>query len=75
VILDLDETGLIIASGAEARPRLENGTYVPLPWHGQFWNYTQVSDRMVPMAGEVAWTIDGIEFVYRRAQIVRWVAR
>ena len=75
VTLELNEAGLIEKSGAEARPRLENGTYVPRPWHGRFWNYARVGDRMVPTSGEVAWTIGETDFVYWRGQITKWAAR
>jgi hypothetical protein len=75
VTLELNEAGLIEKSGAAARPRLEGGTYVRRPWHGRFWDYRRVGERMVPMAGEVAWTIDGTEFIYWRGQITNWAAQ
>jgi hypothetical protein len=71
----LNEASLIEKSGAAARPRREDGTYVPRPWHGRFWNYARVAERMVPMAGEVAWTINGSEFIYWRGQITNWAAQ
>jgi hypothetical protein len=75
VVLELDETGLIIGSGAESRPRLENGHYIPTPWHGRFRDYARVDGRMVPMAGEVAWTINGTPFVYWRGRVANWSAK
>ncbi len=74
VTLTLDDKGLIIEAGTDARPRAEGGKTVERPWHGRFWDYRAVSGRMVPHKGEVAWVIDGKDFVYWRGMITDWSA-
>ena len=68
----LDEQGLIISASAPARGYLENGKTTSKPWHGRFWNYQHIAGRLIPVEGEVAWTLDDGDFIYWRGRIGRW---
>jgi hypothetical protein len=75
VILALDDNGMVTRAGAAKRPRLEGKSYVFRPWWGRYWNYGPVGGRVLPMNGEVAWTIGETAFVYWRGEVIKWVAR
>ena len=47
--------GLIDTVRAEDRPRMLEGSLVPTPWEGRFWNYAERDGVLVPLDGEVAW--------------------
>lgn len=64
--------GLIDTVFAEARPRAEGRQLVDRPWRGRFWDYRSVAGRRMPIRGEVAWVLDGKEFVYWRGEILSW---
>jgi hypothetical protein len=72
VVLDLDREGRIAGAFAPDRPRAEKKTFVPTPWRGRFCEYTCRSGRWVPAFGEVAWEIDGHEFVYWQGALETW---
>jgi len=72
VTFALDENGLIARASAASRLYVEKGQTTARPWHGRFWDYQQMGDRMLPMQGEVAWTLDAGEFVYWRGRILSW---
>jgi hypothetical protein len=74
VTFHLDADGRIESAGADARPRDENGKTVLRPWHGRFWDYRAVEGRQIPFQGEVAWVVDGIDFVYWRGALDAWHA-
>ena len=71
ITFGLEEAGLIETAGAASRTFIAGKRY---PWHGRFWDYQHVSGRCIPMQGEVAWMIDGKDFVYWRGKLGRWEA-
>jgi hypothetical protein len=52
------------------RHRDVKGTQVLTPWRGRFSSYERHDGVLIPMAGEVAWIIDGKEEPYWRGRIV-----
>jgi len=72
VTLTLDENGLIAHASALSRLYVEKGRTTARPWHGRFWDYQRLDDRLIPMQAEVAWTLDAGEFVYWRRRILIW---
>lgn len=64
-----DSQGLISEVYAEARYRDVNGSMVPTPWRGRFWDYERREGILIPLAGEVAWLLDGDSLPYWRARI------
>jgi hypothetical protein len=73
IVFNLDKEGLI--STAQAASRAFDATGQRHPWHGRFWDYQECSGRLVPMQAEVAWVIDGKDFIYWRGTMTQWVAR
>jgi hypothetical protein len=67
----LDDAGLIETAGAASRAF---GTDKHYPWHGRFWDYQDIDGRRIPMQGEVAWVIDGNDFIYWRGKLESWEA-
>jgi hypothetical protein len=45
-----------------------------VPWRGRFGRYEMMGGRRVPTEGEVAWLLDGKEFVYWRGRLTGWSA-
>ncbi len=75
VTLHLDGPGDVVAVSAPSRPRREAGKLVARPWAGRFRDYRNIGGRRIPWVGEVAWTLEGREFVYWRATLEHWEAR
>jgi hypothetical protein len=73
ISFQLDGAGLISTMRAASRSFDASGKRYP--WHGRFWDYQVRSGRLVPMQAEVAWVINGKEFIYWRGTMTRWVAR
>jgi hypothetical protein len=71
ITFGLDETGLIETARAASRTFATGKDY---PWHGRFWDYEAHSGRNIPMQGEVAWVIDGDDFIYWRGRLESWHA-
>lgn len=44
----------------------------PHPWQGRFWDYAKIDGKLIPRQAEVAWDLDGQEFVYWRGRIRSW---
>lgn len=61
--------GLIETVRAEARARAVGKDFVPTPWQGRFWNYTEHAGMRVPLDGEVAWLLPAGEKSYWRGCI------
>ena len=75
VTFALDDDGLIVRASAPSRAYTEkNGQMTAHPWHGRFWDYQQLGGRLMPMQGEVAWSLDAGDFVYWRGRILKWRA-
>ena len=72
VTFELNSEGFIVCGSAPSRVYLEKGRTSARPWHGRFWDYRRVGDYFIPIRGEVAWTLDGGEFVYWRGRILVW---
>ena len=51
------DSGAIETVRSAARGRMVNGTMVPTPWLGRFWNYGERDGMRVPADGEVAWVL------------------
>ena len=71
----LDDAGLPKTMSAPSRPYMAKGVTRAMPWSGRFDAYERMSGRLIPTAGEVAWTLDGREFVYWRGTITAWSAQ
>lgn len=52
-----DAGGLLRSVRSERRGRSVAGEVIPTPWEGLWSDYRKVGDRLVPMAGEVAWLL------------------
>lgn len=57
MLFTFNESGLIETVRAEARGRMLQGTLLPTPWEGRFWNYSERDGMRVPLDGEVAWLL------------------
>ncbi len=51
------------------RPVEVDGAYVPRPWVGRFWDHQEVDGYRIPLQGEVAWVVDGVEVPYWRGRM------
>ncbi len=71
IVFGLDEAGLIKTGSAASRSYGQTGK--SYPWHGRFWDYQEVSGRLIPVQAEVAWVIDGKDFIYWRGKIESWM--
>jgi len=74
VTFTLDEAGLPISMRAPARAYMDKAGARHLPWSGRFSDYQPMAGRLIPTKGEVAWTLDGAEFVYWRGVVKDWTA-
>jgi hypothetical protein len=72
VTFELDHNGLIVRGGAPSRVYIDKGRTTARPWHGQFWDYQRVDGRLIPIQGQVAWTLDDGDFVCWRGRILSW---
>jgi len=70
----LDDNGLPKSMSSPSRPYMEKGATRAVPWSGRFSGYQRLSGRLIPTQGEVAWTLDGQEFVYWRGTVTAWSA-
>ncbi|WP_293908061.1 DUF6544 family protein [Phenylobacterium sp.] len=68
----LDKDGLPKSMSAPSRGYLDKGRIRPMPWQGRFSHYQRISGRLLPTQGEVAWVIDGTEFIYWRGDLTAW---
>ena len=74
VTLSLDSDGRIAGAFAPDRPRSATAPIQPTPWRGRFCDYRHNDTRWLPIAGEVAWEIDGKETIYWQGRIDGWGA-
>jgi len=72
ITFNLNANGLIDKMSAPSRLYADKGRMVPLPWHGRFWDYQDIGGRLLPVQGEVAWMMEGVEFVYWRGRLLSW---
>jgi hypothetical protein len=72
ITLGLNEAGLIANASAPSRLYAEKGRTTAHPWHGRFWDYQPMGGRLIPIRGEVAWTLDTGDFVYWQGRILGW---
>lgn len=70
ITLGLDKDGLILTASAVSRAYGETDKHYP--WHGRFCDYQEVNGRQIPMQAEVAWVIDGKDFIYWRGKMECW---
>lgn len=68
----MDASGLVERMSAPSRMYAKKGGAIPLPWHGRFWQYERMDGRLIPARGEVAWTLEGKEFIYWRGALRNW---
>jgi hypothetical protein len=68
----LGDDGLPKSMSAPSRPYMAKGGARAVPWSGRFGGYQRMSGRLIPTQGEVAWTLDGQEFVYWRGTVTAW---
>jgi hypothetical protein len=71
IVFGLDDTGLIRT--ASAASRAFGATGQRYPWHGRFWDYDIVKGRCIPRQAEVAWVVEGKDFIYWRGKLQEWV--
>lgn len=71
ITFGLDEAGLIETASAASRSFGGDKRY---PWQGRFWDYQSRGSHRIPLQGEVAWVIDGADFIYWRGKIESWRA-
>lgn len=70
----LGADGLPQSISAPARVYMGKGGKRLAPWRGRFSDYAWMGGRRLPMTGEVAWVLDGAEFVYWRGHLTAWSA-
>jgi hypothetical protein len=70
ITFELDDAGLIHSASAASRTFGQTGKHYP--WRGRFWDYQEMSGRLIPTQAEVGWVIDGQNFIYWRGKIERW---
>jgi hypothetical protein len=51
------------------RPRQVDGSYEPTPWVGRFENYRRRNGRLIPLDGEVGWSLPGGYLGYWRGTV------
>lgn len=64
-----DVDGDITSIYVPSRPRESDGVTTELPWLGRFWGHADRDGYRVPLAGEVAWVVDGVEVPYWRGRV------
>lgn len=72
VTFTLDEDGFVKNASAPSRLYLGHQGSEYRPWWGRFWNYQLMHGRRLPRDGEVAWVLDGEDFIYWRGRIRDW---
>jgi hypothetical protein len=72
VTFSLGADGLVEIASAASRIYIADGLRVQRPWRGRFWDYRLIEGRRLPTRGEVAWVLDGGDFVYWRGHIEAW---
>jgi hypothetical protein len=65
-----DAAGDPVSIFVPERPAEVDGAYVPRPWVGRFWDHQEVDGYRIPLQGQVAWVVDGVEVPYWRGRIV-----
>ncbi|HSW31310.1 MAG TPA: DUF6544 family protein [Longimicrobiales bacterium] len=69
VLFGFDAAGDIVSMLVPERGREVDGEHVPTPWKGRVWDHQVVGGYRVPLQGEVAWVVDGVEVPYWRGRI------
>ncbi|GMV04891.1 MAG: hypothetical protein AMXMBFR53_11710 [Gemmatimonadota bacterium] len=69
VLFRFDAQGDIVGIHVPRRGREVDGASVPTPWTGRFWSHQDVDGFRIPMEGEVAWVVDGVEVPYWRGRV------
>lgn len=64
-----DAAGDIVGTLVPARGREVEGVYVPTPWVGRFWDHAEINGFRVPLQGEVAWIVGGVEEPYWKGRL------
>jgi hypothetical protein len=64
-----DASGDIVSMLVPERGREVGGTYVPTPWKGRLFDHQDVGGYRIPLRGEVAWVVDGVEVPYWRGRM------
>ena len=63
VLVEFDAQGDIVRAAAE-RPRLDDKTWIPTPWAGEFGDYKVLSGIRLPTSAEVYWELPAGRYVY-----------
>lgn len=69
VLFRFDAEGDVVGTWVAARPREMDGVSRDLPWVGRFSGHREVDGYRVPLEGEVAWVVDGVEIPYWRGRV------
>lgn len=69
VLFGFDAAGDIVSMVVPERGREVDGRYVPTPWKGRVWDHQVVGGYRIPLQGEVAWVVEGVEVPYWRGRI------
>jgi hypothetical protein len=64
-----DAAGDLISIYVPERGRDVKGVSVPTPWVGRFWGHQEMDGLRIPLEGEVAWVVDGVEVPYWRGRV------
>lgn len=69
VLFGFDASGDIVSMLVPERGREVDGAYVPTPWKGRLWDHQEVDGYRIPLQGEVAWVVDGVDVPYWRGRM------
>lgn len=69
LVFRFNDDGLIDRVETATRGRVVGDQIVPTPWQARVWNYTTRDGMRIPLEGEVAWIINGVERPYWRGRI------
>lgn len=72
VTFSLGEDKRILSAFSADRSADVKPPYTLTPWRGVFADYRQQHGRWIPSTAQVAWEIDGREFLYWRGRIEHW---
>jgi hypothetical protein len=70
--LFVNKDGLVDRAFAEERGYATAGPNETRPWRGRFWDFRVVNGRTIPHQAEVAWVLDGKDFIYFRCLLTNW---
>lgn len=66
-----DSNDFVASVFTPARAREVDGRFVPTPWQGRFFDYTEAHGMLIPLAAEVEWLLPDGPQVYWRGLITK----